>query len=237
MITTAETHAGPKASRARVWQAVDRIVRSGRRPTVEGVRELLGGGSPNSVTAYINEWYQDLGSRLAAAEMPVEGLPHEAVTLLVELWRVAMSATKESSAPPEAPDQLLAVERTALAAEAKALDTLNKELHKHRASLEQSVAEARALLAHREAALEQERTRAASLDQALAQARLELAIARERRRVAAPRSQRPSHPPRRLRAPKTARVRVKSPASSPAAKKAARRPAGRIARSKAKKRK
>jgi hypothetical protein len=60
----------PKASRARVWQMCDRILQSGGRPIVEGVRELLGGGSPNAVTADINDWYRDRGSRLAGAETP-----------------------------------------------------------------------------------------------------------------------------------------------------------------------
>ena len=76
-------------------------------------------------------------------------------------------------------------ERAALMAEARALDTLNKELEKHRASAEKSLAEARTLLARREAALEEERASSAALHGALAQARLELEIALERNRVAA----------------------------------------------------
>src|SRR5690348_12706145 len=91
----------PRASRIRVWQAVEQIVQSGRRPTVEGVRERLGGGSPNSVTAYINEWYQELGSRLSTADAPALGMPREALTLLTELWRVAATtrAGQEASGP------------------------------------------------------------------------------------------------------------------------------------------
>ena len=81
----------PKASRVRVFQAADRILRSGRRPTVEAIRELVGGGSPNSVTAYIQDWYQELGSRLVATEEPLVGFPREAVSLLGELWRIAVA--------------------------------------------------------------------------------------------------------------------------------------------------
>ena len=174
----------PKASRIRVFQAVERITRSGRRPTVEGVRELLGGGSPNSVTAYINQWYQELGGRLAAAETPMPGLPPEAVSLLAELWRVATDPATGAAEASTVSDGLRDAERAALVAETKAADTLNKELRKHRAIAEQSLAEARALLARREAALDEERANVAGLEQALAQTRLELEVALERQRLA-----------------------------------------------------
>ena len=195
----------PKASRVRVWQAVERIVRSGRRPTVEGVRELLGGGSPNSVTAYVNEWYQELGNRLTAAETPMPGLPHEAVSLLAELWRVAARSGIRGAEDSSVPDELRDAERAALVAETKALDTLNRELQRHRASAEKSLAEARALLARREAALEEGRSNVAALDQALAQARLELEIALERQRLAPSRMPTPSRKRSTRRRPKTPR--------------------------------
>ena len=70
----------PKGSRVRVCQAADRVLRSGRRPTVEGIRELLGGGSPNSVTAYLNDWCRELGGWLVAAETPPACFPAEAVS-------------------------------------------------------------------------------------------------------------------------------------------------------------
>jgi uncharacterized protein YheU (UPF0270 family) len=69
-------------------------------------------------------------------------------------------------------------------AEAKSLQTLNQELQQHRASAEKSLAETRGLLARREAVLDEERSRAATLEQALAQTRLEFAVALERQRLA-----------------------------------------------------
>ena len=178
----------PKASRVRVWQAVERIVRSGRRPTIGGVRELLGGGSPNSITAYVNDWYQDLGSRLAASDTPMPGLPPEAVSLLTEIWRVAAGPRAGAPGGPSvAVDELRDAERAALLADAKALETMNKELQRHRSTAERALVETRALLARREAALEEERSQVVATSQALAQARLDLEIARERRRLAAAR--------------------------------------------------
>jgi len=172
----------PKASRARVWQAVEKIVHAGRRPTVEGVRALLGGGSPNSVTAYINEWYQELGTRLTSVESDTPGIPPEAIPLLAELWRLAGVARPGNEASTT--DALRDVERTALAAQVKALETLNKELDRHRVTTEKAMAELRAMLGRSEAARDAGVARAADLEAALAQARLSLEIAIERNRLA-----------------------------------------------------
>jgi hypothetical protein len=204
----------PKASRIRVWQACDRVLRSGRRPTVEGIREILGGGSPNSVTAYINDWYRDLGSRLAAAESPLAGFPPEAVSLMTELWRLAstdQAKARDSDAADDTATRMLAAERDALDAEAKALQTLNQEFQRHRSTAEKSLAEARALLSRREAALEEERSRAASLEQALVQARMELEVQLERQRLAAPRTaiSTPSRSPKHRKKPATRTPKAK----------------------------
>jgi len=195
MPNPSEAASEPKASRVRVWQACDRVLRSGRRPTVEGIREILGGGSPNSVTAYIQEWYRELGSRLAVVETPLAGFPPEAVSLMTELWRLAatdQAKTSDSDAADDAATRMLAAERAALEAEAKALQTLNQELQRHRGTAEKSLAEARALLSRREAALEEERSRAASLEQALVQAHMELEVLMERRRLTPPRAAAPT---------------------------------------------
>lgn len=168
----------------RVWQAAERILTSGRRPTVSGVREVLGGGSPNSVSAYLDDWYRELGSRLSAAETPVPGIPADAIALLAELWRVASRAP---AAHDEASDRLKEAERTALEADRKSLDLLNQELKRQRAMAEKAAVDARALLNRREAALEEERSRALQLEQALAGTRLELEIALERIRLMRPR--------------------------------------------------
>ena len=219
MPNPSEAASEPKASRVRVWQACDRVLRSGRRPTVEGIREILGGGSPNSVTAYIQEWYRELGSRLAVVETPLAGFPPEAVSLMTELWRLAatdQAKTSDSHAAYDTATRMLAAERDALEAEAKALQTLNQELQRHRGTAEKSLAEARALLSRREAALEEERSRAASLEQALAQARLELEVLLERQRIAPSRAavptsvrktRRPKRPPRRA---KTAEGKIRA---------------------------
>ena len=168
----------PKASRVRVFQAADQILRSGRRPTVEAIRELLGGGSPNSVTAYIQDWYQELGERLNTTEKPLAGFPKEAISLLSEMWRIAATdrTGNQMAVADDADRRLLEAERDSLLAQNKALEVLNQELQRHRASAERSLAEARALLSRREGALESAREQMAKLQQALAASRMQLEV-------------------------------------------------------------
>jgi len=183
-----------KASRVRVWQAADRILRSGRRPTVEGVRELLGGGSPNSVTAHMNEWYRELGGRLDGVDSPATGFPPAAVALMTELWRLAKAdpSITKSANPDASTAKAFEVERDTARADAKALAVLNQELSRHRASAERALAEARAQLTRNEAALEFERSRTVELSRELAATLLESEPRRER-------AKRPKRNPRRRR--------------------------------------
>jgi chromosome segregation ATPase len=106
---------------------------------------------------------------------------------------------------------MLTAERDALDAEAKALQTLNQELQRHRATAEKSLAEVRALLSRREAALDEERSRSASLDQALVQARMELEVLAERRGLAParPAATATSRKPKRPKQPATLSVSAK----------------------------
>lgn len=45
--------------------AADALVAGGERPTVERIRQHLGTGSPNTVTRWLESWWQPLGPRLA----------------------------------------------------------------------------------------------------------------------------------------------------------------------------
>jgi hypothetical protein len=46
-----------KASREHVFAAAEGILLAGRRPTIEAIQARLGGGSPNSIVAYLKDWY------------------------------------------------------------------------------------------------------------------------------------------------------------------------------------
>jgi len=125
---------------------------------------------------------------------------------MTELWHLAaadQAGPRDQDAADDTAMRMLAAERDSFEAEAKALRTLNQELQRHRASAENSLAEARALLTRREAALEEERSRAASLEQALTQARMELEVLLERRRLTPPRTaaSTPRRKPKRRKRP------------------------------------
>lgn len=171
-----------RASRGQVFAAADRALKSGRRPTQDGVRTDLGGGSLNSINTYLNEWYQDLGSRLSRSEEPVKGVPSEASDLLLQLWRLAIKTTGAGKATDDESEELriMRSQRDAAMAQASALQTLNAELTKHRTSAERSLAEARALLMRREVALEEERGANADHEREKSALGLESAIMRER---------------------------------------------------------
>lgn|GEM_PF-3247557 len=218
----------PKASRQKVFLAADRILRSGRRPTVHAVRELLGGGSPNSVTAYINDWYRELGGRLTAQEASIDSVPPEAVSLLAALWRLARS---DDHAQPDAKSdvgrRLLEMERVSLSAQISALETLNAELQRHRASAELSLADARALLARREAAFDEMQVQLAGLTKSLAAARMNLEVEKSRREMRPtrqPRTERQRFPARRIRLMKLKQAKARLPGGTRSKKRTARQP-------------
>lgn len=175
----------PKASRSKVWEAADAILLgTGERPTVEAIRQRLGGGSPNSVTAYLNEWYRELAERLSAADAPIEGLPIAALALLRDLWRVAREGQGTGKSTIQDTDGLTEAELGALKAQVKALETLNQELRRHRATTEKALIEAKALLSHRDATAAEDRDRLVELEVALTAARLEVEVLRGRQRRA-----------------------------------------------------
>ena len=206
----------PKASRSMVWEAADAILLgTGERPTVEAIRQRLGGGSPNSVTAYLNEWYRELAERLSAADAPIEGVPIAALALLRDLWRVAREGQSAGKVAVQDVDGLAEAELGALKAQVRALETLNQELRRHRATTEKALIEAKALLSHRETTASEDRERRVELEAALMAAKLELEVLRARqRRVASTKpvvatspkrsSAKPSRPkPKKRAKPKT----------------------------------
>jgi hypothetical protein len=157
---------------------------------------------------------------------------------MTELWRLAATdhaKTRDSDAADDTATRLVAAERDALEAEAKALQALNQDLQCHRSTAEKSLAEARALLSRREAALDEERLRAASLEQALMQARVEFEVLLERRRLTPPRTAAPvpTRKPKRRKRPgaRADKARRKIGAKRPTAKdSSSRKPAKRAPR-------
>jgi hypothetical protein len=174
------SHRRPKAGRDQVFAAADEILRSGHRPTIDAIKGLLGGGSPNSVVAYLNAWYAELAERLYRAESPAEGLTPE-VHRAALLLQAAAARRTSAGAIGDSTEALI----RGLRAEVHSLQTLLDELRGQRAQYLQRLADAGALLLKRDE--EQQGLRGELLELKSA-----LAVADDRLRRRAPRPSRPT---------------------------------------------
>lgn len=113
-----------------VHTAADEIVGAGERPTVERIRAHLGTGSPNTVTRWLETWWQGLGRRLQAqkARLSLPEAPDAVAALAGELWRLALESANDNARKTVAADRAalqeaqatLQAEREAFALEASA---------------------------------------------------------------------------------------------------------------------
>ena len=103
-----------------VHTAADEIVAAGDRPTVERIRARMGTGSPNTVTRWLETWWQRLGLRLEAQRrrIGVPEAPEAVMALAGEWWALALEHARTTAA------EALTHERNALQAER---DTLRQE--------------------------------------------------------------------------------------------------------------
>ena len=157
-----------KAGREQVLAAADGILLAGQRPTIEAIQARLGGGSPNSIVAYLKDWYLLLGERLAEAQSPAVGLVpevHQAALALQRALQRAASLTPES----ETTELLI----RSLRAEVQSQQLLLEELRSQRLRDQQASADSRALLLRKDEELRR-------LNQAYASALSQLAVLTQR---------------------------------------------------------
>jgi len=76
-----------------VCAAADALLAEGLKPTIERVRRHLGGGSPNTVSALLDDWFARLPARLVGAQpagAPREDeLPLSVVQAARQFWELA----------------------------------------------------------------------------------------------------------------------------------------------------
>src|SRR3546814_10677834 len=107
-----------------VHSAADAIVDAGERPTVERIRAHLGTGSPNTVTRWLETWWQGLGQRLQAqqASLSLPDAPDAVGKVAGELWRLALEHAQANA------NEDLEAERAALQDEQTRTDEQTSEL-------------------------------------------------------------------------------------------------------------
>lgn len=131
-----------------VHTAADEIVAAGERPTVERIRAHLGTGSPNTVTRWLESWWQQLGRRLAAqhAKLALPAAPAAIEALATQLWERALEAARnEALGGLDGAREELATQRAMLETERVRLhdDAQSQRLVAANAQQGQALAEAR----------------------------------------------------------------------------------------------
>lgn len=110
---------------ADVTRAADQLLAAGERPTVDGVRKVLGTGSPATVNNHLKDYYQALPMRL--------NMPASITTAAAELYRV-IRETAQGEAQDEQTAQLQELER-----ERSQLATDRRGFETERVALQQQV--------------------------------------------------------------------------------------------------
>jgi hypothetical protein len=84
-------------SYADVERAAIAILKSERRPTVETIREALGGGSPDTIGDALRRFWRDLGARIDGDPAALTRMPAEIADLADGMWQRALKLSSEAA--------------------------------------------------------------------------------------------------------------------------------------------
>src|SRR5579862_9798589 len=87
----------PSVSYGEVERAATALLKSGQRPTIDKVREALGGGAPQTITTALARYWQDLGTRIEGDPASLSRLPAEIADLAEQTWRRALSLAADAA--------------------------------------------------------------------------------------------------------------------------------------------
>ena len=85
-------------SYADVERAAIAILKSERRPTVETIREALGGGSPDTIGDALRRFWRDLGARIDGDPAALSRMPAEIADIADGMWQRALKLAGEAAA-------------------------------------------------------------------------------------------------------------------------------------------
>jgi hypothetical protein len=151
-----------------VLGAADALVAEGIKPTIERVRMRLGGGSPNTVSAHMDEWFARLPARLVGMQAPTaaprnDDAPLSVVQAAQQFWDVARrEANQMQVQKTEATRRELELERDALTQKEADVKQREKSFEDTRERLDDALASSQRALTAMEAQLQaqlQESTR------------------------------------------------------------------------------
>jgi len=84
-------------SYADVERAAIAILKSERRPTVETIREALGGGSPDTIGNALKRFWRDLGARIDGDPAALTRMPADIANLADGMWQRALKLASEAA--------------------------------------------------------------------------------------------------------------------------------------------
>ena len=84
-------------SYADVERAAIAILKSERRPTVETIRQALGGGSPDTLAYALRRFWRDLGARIDGDPAALTRMPAELAEIADGMWQRALKLAGEAS--------------------------------------------------------------------------------------------------------------------------------------------
>lgn len=82
--------------RSQIYEIADQLLREGVKPTQQNVRDRLGSGSLTTINRALNEWWEQLGSRLEAQTQGFD-LPDPVVKQVNRLWSEALAYADRAS--------------------------------------------------------------------------------------------------------------------------------------------
>ena len=82
--------------RSQIYEIADQLLRDGVKPTQQNVRDRLGSGSLTTINRALNEWWEQLGSRLEAQTQGFD-LPDPVVKQVNRLWSEALAYADKAS--------------------------------------------------------------------------------------------------------------------------------------------
>src|ERR1700687_1537506 len=88
---------GANVSYADVERAALDILATGRRPSVETVREALGRGSPATIATCLKRFWRDLGIRAAGDPAALTRIPSEIIEAVEKIWQRSLALAAQSA--------------------------------------------------------------------------------------------------------------------------------------------
>jgi hypothetical protein len=90
----------PGLSAPEVAKLCDDMLKRGERPTIEKIRHVLG-GSPNTITRLLDDWWESLGARLVRGSAAFERIPAHLALHVEEFFLTVVEEAKRALAADE----------------------------------------------------------------------------------------------------------------------------------------